>query len=549
MRWLVSLLTFVALAPALIVATASSAQAQPVPQPALAPPPAFDAAKACAAVKATDLSALPDAPTGILTAALITFIPDNNKEYGPKGLQVCEVTGYVAPSIGFKMELPATGWNGKYIQGGCGGGCGMTKLYWCDDHLRRGYACLGSDMGHQGTPAEWRWAYNNNQLFGDFGYRSTHVSSLAGKAVVRAFYGADPRLSYFWGCSTGGRQAYHEAEFYPYDFNGIVGGAPPLRQFGTAVQLAWTVRANLRPDGSEILGVPQAELLHRTVVANCDLNDGIKDGVIGDPRLCKVDPASLACAAAASDNCLTAEQVVAARNFYAGPTDSKGRAIGFEGGVMPGSELYWIGDYIDGPLRKAQYRKFMTDNFRYTAFNPSAGPTWKMSDFDFDRDPQRLFIQETLARADNPDLRKYKAAGGKFIAFQGWSDTSVVPGGHVDFHGLVTRTMGGPAATKDFYRFYAVPGMRHCSSDGDGGDSIDTLTALENWVEKGQAPDMLVGYNYDWRGPATSALVWPLDPARVRFARPIFPFPDRAVYSGRGDPSDPKNWRRVRLPG
>ncbi|MEO7378536.1 MAG: tannase/feruloyl esterase family alpha/beta hydrolase [Sphingomicrobium sp.] len=508
--------------------------------------PVFDAAKACAGVKATDYSALPDAPTGIISATVTIFKPDN-KDYGPKAIEVCEVTGYVAPTIGFKIELPTTGWNGKYIQGGCGGGCGTTKLFWCDDQLRRGYACLTTDMGHQGTPAEWRWAFNNMQLLGDFGFRGTHVASLAGKAIIRAFYGQDPRYSYFWGCSTGGRQAYHEAEFYPYDFAGIVGGSPPLRQFGSAVQLAWSVRANLRPDGSEIFGVPEAQLLHRAVVAQCDLNDGLKDGVIGDPRLCRVDPAKLVCAATPAERgiCLTAEQVEVARKLYAGPRDSKGNRIGFEGGVMPGSELYWIGDYIDGPNRPAQYRRFMTDNFRYTAFNPSAGTAWKMSDFDFDRDPQRLFINETLMSADNPDLRKFKAAGGKLIGFQGWSDTSIVPGGSVDFYELVTRTMGGPAATKDFYRFYAVPGMRHCSSDGDGGDSFDTLTALENWVEQGQAPDSLIGYNFDWRGPATSALVWPLDPARVRFARPVFPYPERALYKGRGDPSNPDSWRRV----
>ena len=250
------------------------------------------------------------------------------------------------------------------------------------------------------------------------------------------------------------------------------------------MQLAWTVKAGLRADGSEILGIPEAQLLHRAVVTACDMNDGVEDSLIGDPRHCRFDPASLACKAtsASRGTCLSTEQVTAARKFYSGPLDSKGRPIGHQGGVMPGSELFWIGDYIDGPGRPAQYRHFIAYVFRYLAFNPSAGPDWTLADFDFDRDPARLAINETLYRADNPDLRGFRDVGGKFIGFQGWSDTSIVPSGTVDFYETVMRTMGGRAATQAFFRFYAVPGMRHCSSDGDGADSIDFLTALEAWV-------------------------------------------------------------------
>ena len=315
------------------------------------------------------------------------------------------------------------------------------------------------------------------------------------------------------------------------------------------MQLAWTVKAGLRADGSEILGIPEAQLLHRAVVTACDMNDGVEDSLIGDPRHCRFDPASLACKAtsASRGTCLSTEQVTAARKFYSGPLDSKGRPIGHQGGVMPGSELFWIGDYIDGPGRPAQYRHFIAYVFRYLAFNPSAGPDWTLADFDFDRDPARLAINETLYRADNPDLRGFRDVGGKFIGFQGWSDTSIVPSGTVDFYETVMRTMGGRAATQAFFRFYAVPGMRHCSSDGDGADSIDFLTALEAWVEKDHAPERLMGYNYDWGGPANASLVWPLAQTQVRFGRPHFPYPDDARYIGHGNASDPENWRRISL--
>ena len=492
----------------------------------------------CTRLRALDLAALPDAPTAIVTAAVI--------EYGPDHREVCQVEGVVTPTIGFKLVMPTSGWNGKYLQGGCGGACGTTQLFWCDDPLRRGYACLGSDMGHAGGVGNWRWAWNNVQLQGDFGFRSTHVAALAGKAVVAAYYGRPAGLNYYWGCSTGGRQAYHEAEFYPADFAGIVGGSPPLNETGSSVQLAWSVKANLRADGSEILGVPEAQLLHRAVVALCDLNDGIKDGLIGDPRQCRFDPAVVACRGRPErGTCLTPEQVTAARKLYAGPHDSRGRAIGHYGGVMPGSELNWIGDYIDGPNRKAQYRGFIADVWRYLGLNPGPGPAWSLKDLDFDRDPPRLQINEALYRADNPDLRGFDAAGGKFIGFQGWSDTSVVPLGTVDFYETVVRTIGGLDRTKAFFRFYAVPGMRHCSSDGDGADNIDFLTALEDWVERGRAPDRLTGVNFDWRGVTYVAPVWPRPADQIRFTRPVFPYPERAIWSGAGDANDPDTWRRV----
>lgn len=509
---------------------------------AAAPVLAASPAENCGALRSTDFSHVADAPISIVTAAIVA--------YGSDKREVCQVEGVITPTIGFKIVLPTSGWNGKYLQGGCGGGCGTTKLFWCDDPLRRGYACLGSDMGHAGNVGDWRWAANNIQLQGDFGFRSTHVASLAGKAVVAAFYGTPSRWNYFWGCSTGGRQAFHEAEFYPTDFAGIVGGSPPLNETGSAVQIAWSVLAAVRPDHSEILGIPDAQLLHRAVVASCDMNDGLKDGLIGDARLCRFDPVSIQCKPGENGAgvCFTPEQVTAARKMYAGPHDSRGRAIGYQGGLMRGSELNWIGDYIDGPTRKAQYRDFIANVYRYIGFNPSKGPEWTLNDLDFDRDPQRLYINEALYRADNPDFRLFGNAGGKFIGFQGWSDTSVVPMGTVDFYETVARTMGGYDATKRFFRFYAVPGMRHCSSDGDGADNIDFLTALENWTEKGQAPELLMGYNFDWRGPTTVAPVWPRPADQVRFARPVFPYPAQAVYTGRGDPSLPGSWRAVITP-
>ena len=166
-----------------------------------------------------------------------------------------------------------------------------------------------------------------------------------------------PSHAYFVGCSTGGRQGYVEAEYFPTDFDGIIAGAPPLNETGAGLQLTWSILANSRPDGSLILTAADATLIHQAVLDACDLNDGVKDGVIGDPRACKFDVRTLACGKALAGQCLTPEKLLAAERLYSGPVDSKGRPIGRTGGVLVGSELNWIGDYVAAPGSPAAIRR------------------------------------------------------------------------------------------------------------------------------------------------------------------------------------------------
>ena len=493
---------------------------------------------ACAALRTTDFSNVEDAPIQ-LQAAVVTALAPGQPE-------VCKVDGYVGRSTGFMLALPLHDWNGKYAQGGCGGACGITTPYWCFDAVDRGYACLSSDMGHRSGLADWQWAKDDIELRSDFGYRSTHFAALAGKALTTAYLGRAPSRSYFMGCSTGGRQAYVEAQRFPADFDGIIAGAAPHSETGSGYQLAWTTLANLDADGKYILQERQARLLHEAVVRQCDLNDGVEDGLIGDPRRCRFDPGVLACKAGASDDrCLTPPQVAAARKMYGGPVDPQGRRIGTQGGVMPGSELNWIGDYVPRGDRQPQYVAFMTSFFRSMGFDPSPPAGWKLADLDFVRDRARMAAAEVPHNAQNPDLREFRQRGGKLIGFQGWSDTSVVPLGTVDYYDTVTRTMGGLAKTQDFYRLFLVPGMRHCSADSEGADNIDFLGALDAWVEKGEAPDALVGYQVDHPTPIFSTPIFPIAPELIRRTRLVFPYPDEARYQGRGDPNDRAAWSRV----
>ena len=180
-------------------------------------------------------------------------------------------------------------------------------------------------MGHKSAIGDWSWAVDNLPAVANFGFRSTHMAAVTGKAIVEAFYKSAPSLSYFSGCSTGGRQAMVEAQHFPWDFDGIIVGAPAIDETGAGLQLIWTVMANRDKAGNEILQEADVRLLHAAVMQKCDAIDGLKDGLIGDPRQCTFDPAALKCTASNSGKCLSPEKIEVIRKFYDGPHTSDGK--------------------------------------------------------------------------------------------------------------------------------------------------------------------------------------------------------------------------------
>jgi feruloyl esterase len=180
------------------------------------------------------------------------------------------------------------------------------------------------------------------------------------------------------------------------------------------------------------------------------------------------------------------------------------------------------------------------DIYRYLAFTPSPGPSWKPSDFDFDRDPQRLSLSEALNSDTNPDLRRFKSAGGKLLMFHGWDDTGISPLRSIDYYETVERTMGGRAATQDFMRLFLLPGVGHCSG-GAGADTVDYLDYVQAWAENGQSPDTLIAFHLSTPPNIINmyftAPEFPVDPTKVVFTRPIYPYPLQARYKGTGDPN------------
>jgi feruloyl esterase len=455
-----------------------------------------------------------DAPTRITEASWVA-----GQRHAPG---YCRVRGYVKPHVGFEIVLPGTGWNHKFIETGCGGACGSIDERACGDPLRRHYACIVSDAGHRSRGDDWKWAQGNLEAKVDYGYRGAHVTALAGKALTRLFYHQPARESYFSGCSTGGRQAMVEAERFPWDFNGIIAGAPPLNFTANSLAQLWASLAATTASGKAILSPATVRWVHQAVLEQCDLDDGIRDGTVGDPPACHFDPGRLLCRAGRSKSCLTPAQVAAVRKIYAGPfagTDSLS-----PGGYMPGSELQWTGLYFSADGGRGFLYSYDEGKFRYAAFSPDPAPGWQPSDIDFRADYRRLGVMESLYSASDPDLRQFKRSGGKLMMYQGWSDAFEPPAATTGFYATVQRLIGGRAATQKFYRLFMVPGMGHCGG-GEGAWDIDYLSALESWVEQGKAPERLVG----WHRSA--------QPGRPSFSRPVYPYPLWAKYKGSGDPN------------
>ena len=487
------------------------------------------AAAPCEGLVHDEFSDVIDAPAYVTLAKLVA--PDDTV-----AVEYCEVRGYIAPTVEFVLRLPAAHWNGKLLELGCGGACGSTNhIARCDEALRRGYACIVSDGGHKSNASDMGWATQNSQAAIDYFVRASHVTALAGKAIVARYYSRKPNRSYFMGCSAGGIQAMWEAERFPWDFDGIAAGGPASQLSSSWMSWVWNHRALMGTDGKPILSAADLQLLHSAVVAKCDLNDGVKDGVIGDPRECKFDPSELLCTNGKSSNCLSAQQAEAAAKIYDGPTTSKGERVA-PPLALRGSELSW-----------SMYResKYIEAWYHYSVYPINLGQAWKPEDLNFDEDYKRVGLMEILEPFSNPNLRRFKAVGGKLLVYSGWNDAIEGVLNTVGYIETVEKFMGGRDATQDFMRLFVIPGMSHCSG-GDGAFDIDYLSYLEDWVERGHAPDKIIGAHVkteamDSRREQMYPLgghLFPLDPNLVEFSRPIYPYPIKTKYLGHGDPKD-----------
>lgn len=488
--------------------------------------------QACTALAQQDFGRIQDAPTRV-TAAAVTAAADQVPAY-------CKVEGYVSPAVGIEVRLPMQSWNGKLLFAGCGAMCGsMLGAASCNDAVARGYACATTDMGHRAPAQDGKWAYNNPIAEIDAGHRATHVATLASKAITAAFYGTAIQRSYYRGCSTGGRQGLVAAQRYPFDYDGIIAGAPVLYQLmGPPLQLFWGVQSNLDAAGNPIMSHEKLPALYAASVKACDKADGVEDGLVDRPMQCKFDPAVLRCTGAASNDCLTDAEIEVARRMYAGPPQGK-LPWATSLGLLPGSEMGWEG-YLRGGKASSNYG-FAAELMRYVVFDQDPGPSLEPTSFDWEKDPQRLSLS-TMSAA-NPDMSLFQRAGGKLIMFHGLADSAIMATSTMTFYDMMTRTAGGLKELQAFARLYLPAGLNHCTG-GAGLNTVDFLGALERWVEKGAAPEALMAFHAPKTAP-NAAIPVPFNPDEVTLARQVFPYPDRAVYKG-GDWKDPGSFKRGR---
>ena len=356
----------------------------------------------------------------------------------------CIVKGIARPSadseIKFEVWLPVQGWNGKYRQSGNGGWAGSIPTQSLAHAVRLGYATAGTDDGHEGG-ASASWAIGHPEKLIDFGYRAVHQTSVQAKAIIRAFYGTDPSRNYFVGCSDGGREALMEAQRFPEDFDGIIAGAPANYWSHHFTGFVWNEQALMKDAGSSI---PPSKLpaIQNAALAACDSLDGVKDGLIEDPRVCHFDPSVLACKAADSPSCLTPPQLEALRMIYAGPKNPRTGVRSFRG-IRLGRKLCPEAGQ-PGSRRK---RRNPPIQFRFgnTYYGQAVfeDPKWDFRKLNFDSDV--AFGDEkagSVLNSYNPDLRSFRAHGGKLLQYHGWGDAAIAPMISIQYYEAVAGVPG-----------------------------------------------------------------------------------------------------------
>jgi feruloyl esterase len=445
---------------------------------------------------------------------------------------LCRVSGFVKPEVNFEVWLPAN-WNRKFLMVGNGGLAGTIAYAAMLTPLARGYATASTDTGHI-ADTDGHWAEGHMERVIDFAHRAVHVTTQAGKAITSAFYGAAAERAYFSGCSQGGQEALTEVQRYPQDYDGVIAGDPA--NYWTHLYMGghlWIALA-LDTDPAGYIPSSKTQMIGEAVYAACDALDGIKDGILNDPRKCHFDPGTLLCPQnVAKDgdapNCLTAAQVETVQKIYQGGRTSDGKQI-FPG-ILPGSEAGQGGwtTWITGaqPGRGSHITLGMPF-LRHVAFED---PNWDFRTFRFDRtegmDSDADFIDAKLGpifNNINPDLKAFQSHGGKLIQYHGWSDPDISPLNSINYYQSVEKTMGDP---RSFYRLFMAPGMFHCNG-GPGPNVFDAVTALEQWVEKGVAPDQIVATH------ATNQV--------VDRTRPLCPYPQEAQWKGTGSTDQAENF-------
>lgn len=508
-------------------------------------PPADSRVAAASPPRSCDMASF--SGLALAGASVESVMPIAANSYQPPGQNApladvpafCLVKGSARPSsdslVNFELWVPATGWNGKLVVTGNGGYSPALRRGDMAYALRQGYAAMGGDTGHQSAdPNSMTWGQGHPEKIRDWGTRSVHAITVPGKTLLATLQGRPAARAYYYGCSTGGHQGYAEVQRYPEDFDGVIAGAPGNNRVALNAEFLWRYQANRQPRTNNLILTPaKAALITAKAVEACDALDGVKDGVMTDPRQCtaeRFNVASLQCRGADAADCLTAAQVKAAQDIYAGPKNSRGPIYP---GPVVGTESTWP-SYWGGtsPVRADFWSLWHFGN-----------PQWDWWTFDYDKDYDAALAKlGPLVDHNDTDIAAFKSRGGKLIAYHGWGDAVVSALDTIRYYEKVRAVQGSQQATDGFYRLFLAPGMAHC--EGGTGPTVfgnqgrqapnasaanDLLMALDQWVEKGVAPDAIVASQVDASGTAT-------------VTRPLCAYPKKAAYKGSGSTNDARNF-------
>ncbi|HEY3908730.1 MAG TPA: tannase/feruloyl esterase family alpha/beta hydrolase [Stellaceae bacterium] len=486
-------------------------------------------AAAAAAATCGNLASLALPNTTLTAAQLVnagSFTAANGQTFTLPAF--CRVAGYSTPSsdsdIQFEVWIPYSTWNGKLEVVGGGGFAGTISFSAMATALNRGYATASTDTGHQNpSSSDGSWALGHPEKVIDFGYRAIHLTTVNAKAIVTAYAGA-PKYDYFNGCSTGGRQALKEAQMFPDDFDGIIAGDPANYWVELNFGQLWPYLVN-HPDSSAtpVLPTSQYTLINDAVLKQCAGHDGgvSSDLFISDPPTCNFNPRELQCKRNQDPTtCLSAAQVRVVDQIYAGAQNPVTYQPIFPG-FARGSETDWAGEANSLFAIAVSYMQYWV--FDDPSFNVQTS-------LNFGRDVALArHLDGGVTEATDPDLRPF-LSHGKLIQYHGWADGTIAPGESPQYYQSVAARLyphSNPSdairETQKSYRLFMVPGMYHCSG-GPGANTFDTLTALDNWVEQGTAPDQIVATHYNNNVQSQG----------VAFTRPLCPYPQVPKYSGVG---------------
>ncbi|KAF3908351.1 Tannase [Arthrobotrys entomopaga] len=402
-----------------------------------------------------------------------------------------------------------------------------------------GFAAIGHNNGHAGdTGVPF---YNRPQVVVDYVWRALYTAGKIGKKAVTHFYSSNIKKSYYSGCSSGGRQGMKAAQDFPEEYDGILSVAPAINFEGIQGQASRLFKVTGQPGDATFLNLDQWIRVHKMVVDQCDWIDGVLDGVLEDPTKCIPRPEALLCEAGQnweSHKCLTATQVDAVRKFYEPLYGTSGEYIASR--LQPltrewiGFRFYYGG--VGSYLSEQWYQYAIFNDPSWTLAN-----NWTVATTEYTR-KKNLHNVQTF----NMNLTALKSRGTKLLHYHGTADCLISSENSYDYYNGVSRTMGLKSSQLDeFYRFFPISGMDHCYTgngawyvggpvqyDTPGALDIDpnesVLMKMVEWVEKGEAPEKLVGKK--------------LVDGKVLGERGHCKYPAKTKYKGSGNPDLASSW-------